>query len=105
VITAERLVTNFTIRSDPAQTVIPFYLVDAVVEAPYGSYPGNMPYLYFSDEEHLAAWMKAEKDPAEFDKFLEHFIYGVTSFEEYLERCGGLRRLKELQKQESLVDK
>jgi hypothetical protein len=28
-----------------------------------------MPYLYFSDEEHLAQWMKVEKDPKEFEKF------------------------------------
>jgi len=105
IITAERLVTNFTIRSDPAQTAIPFYLVDAVVEVPFGSYPGNMPYLYFSDEEHLAQWMKVEKDPKEFEAFLNHYIYGVSSFQEYLERCGGLKKLKELQKQETLVDK
>ncbi len=105
VITAERLVTNFAIRADPGQTAIPFYLVDAVVEVPFGSYPGNMPYLYFSDEEHLAEWMKAEKDPAQFEKFLEHYIYGVGSFEEYLERCGGLKKLKALQKLEALVDK
>ena len=105
IITAERLITNLTIRSRPTLTVIPFYLVDAVVEVPFGSYPGNMPYLYFSDEEHLAHWMKAEKDPKEFEKFLDHYVYGVSSFQEYLERCGGLRKLKELQKQEALVDK
>ncbi len=105
IITAERLVANATIRATPSQTAIPFYLVDAVVEVPFGSYPGNMPYLYFSDEEHLAEWMKAEKDPQGFEKFLDHYIYGVASFEEYLERCGGLKKLKELQKKEHLVDK
>ena len=67
---------NSVIRDDPTATSIPFYLVDAVVEVPYGSYPGNMPYLYFSDEEHLAEWLKVEKDPEEFEKFLDHYIYG-----------------------------
>jgi len=105
IITAERLVNNFTIRNNPTATSIPFYLVDAVVEVPYGSYPGNMPYLYFSDEEHLAQWMKVEKDLKEFEKFLDHYIYGVSCFEEYLERCGGLKKLKELQKLETLVEK
>lgn len=103
VITAEILISNFTIRENPTATSIPFYLVDAVVEVPYGCYPGNMPYLYFSDERHLAEWMNAEKDPEEFAKFLDHYIYGVSSFEEYLERCGGLQRLKELQKLEHLA--
>jgi glutaconate CoA-transferase subunit A len=98
VISTERLVSDSVIRDDPTATSIPFYLVDAVVEAPCGCYPGNMPYLYFSDEEHLAEWMQAEKDPEEFERFLDHYIYGVDSFEEYLELCGGAKRIEELRK-------
>jgi glutaconate CoA-transferase subunit A len=104
IITTEKLVHNSVIRDRPTITSIPFYLVDAVVEVPYGSYPGNMPHLYFSDEEHLAQWLKAEKDPAEFEKFLDHYIYGVSNFQEYVERCGGLRRIEELQKLEHVVE-
>ncbi|MBU2547265.1 MAG: CoA transferase subunit A [Proteobacteria bacterium] len=105
IITAERLVGNLEIRIRPTRTVIPYYLVDAVVESPFGSYPGNMPYMYYSDEAHLNQWLEVEKDPAEFEKFLEKYIYGVSCFEEYLELCGGLRKLKELQALEMLVDK
>ena len=105
IISAERLIDNTAIRMRPTQTVIPYYLVDAVIEVPFGSYPGNMPYLYYSDEEHLVQWLEAEKDPQQFEKFLDHYIYGVSCFEKYLERCGGLARLKELQKLETLVDK
>jgi glutaconate CoA-transferase subunit A len=104
IITTERLVSSSVIRDDPTATSIPFYLVDAVVEVPYGSYPGNMPYLYFSDEDHLSQWMKVEKDPEELEKFLEYYIFGVSNFQEYLVRCGGLRRIEELQKLENLVE-
>jgi len=104
IITAERLVGNMAIRINPTRTVIPYYLVDAVVEVPFGSYPGNMGYEYFSDEDHLAQWLEAEKDPEGFRKFLDRYIYGVSCFEEYLERCGGMKRLKELRKLETLVD-
>ncbi len=104
IITTERLVNNAEIRNDPTATAIPFYMVDAVIEVPYGSYPGNMPYLYFSDEEHLAHWLKAEKDPEEFEKFLDYYIYSVPTFEDYLIRCGGLKRMEELQKLENLID-
>ena len=105
IITAERLVDGYAIRINPTRTVIPFYLVDAVVEVPFGSYPGNMAYEYFSDEQHLAEWLKAEKDPVEFQEFLDKYIYNVSSFEEYLELCGGIKKLKELRKLEALVDK
>src|ERR1700730_8615969 len=63
IITCERLVPNDDIRADPTRTIIPFFCVDAVCEVPYGSYPGNMPYEYFSDEVHLCRWLQAEREP------------------------------------------
>src|SRR5207249_1200836 len=71
IITCERLIPNDDIRREPTQTVIPFFCVDAVCEVPYGSYPGNMPYEYFSDEAHLRHWLEAEKDLDTFRQFLD----------------------------------
>jgi glutaconate CoA-transferase, subunit A len=104
IISTEKIVPNSFIREDPTHVSIPFYMVDAVVESPYGSYPGNMAYCYFSDEAHLAQWLKVEKNPEEFAKFLDHYIYSCENFEEYLEKCGGLKRIEELQKLENLVE-
>ena len=59
IITAERLVHTDKFRDHPEYTTIPYFLVDAVIEVPYGSYPGNMAGEYFSDEPHLAAWLAA----------------------------------------------
>lgn len=103
IITCERLIPHDEIRREPTRTVIPFLCVDAVCEVPYGSYPGNMPYEYFSDEEHLARWLEVEKDAATLRAFLEQHIYGVRDFTEYLQRCGGLPRLQELRQQEFLL--
>jgi glutaconate CoA-transferase subunit A len=105
IITCERLIANDEIRRDPTQTVIPFFCVDAVCEVPYGSYPGNMPYEYFSDEEHLRQWLAVEKDLEEFKAFLEKHIYCVKDFHEYLQLCGGLPRLQQLRQQELLLDR
>jgi glutaconate CoA-transferase subunit A len=103
IVTCERLIPGDEIRRDPTQTVIPFFCVDAVCEVPYGSYPGNMPYEYFSDEEHLRRWLEAEKDPATYRRFLDEYLFGVRDFNDYLQRCGGLARLQELRRQEFLL--
>jgi glutaconate CoA-transferase, subunit A len=103
IITCERLIPGDEIRADPSRTVIPFYCVDAVCEVPYGSYPGNMPYEYFSDEDHLCQWMKAEANLETFRKFLDKYIYGVNSFTEYWQLCGGLDRMQQLRQQEFLL--
>jgi glutaconate CoA-transferase, subunit A len=104
IITAERLVHNEEIRSNPTATVIPYYLVDAVCEVPFGSFPGNMPYEYFSDEKHLRMWLDAEKDPEEFKPFMEKYVYNTANFNEYLELCGGIERLNQLRAEENLID-
>ncbi len=104
IITCERLVHNDVIRNDPSHTVIPYYLVDAVCEVPYGSYPGNMPYEYFSDEGHLKQWMEVEKNPEHFKPFLDKYIYGTKDFNQYLELCGGIQKINDLRAQEHLIE-
>jgi glutaconate CoA-transferase subunit A len=104
IITCERLIPNTEIRRDPTQTVIPFCCVDAVCEVPYGSYPGNMPYEYFSDETHLRQWLDVERDETTHREFLETHIFGIKDFNEYLQLCGGLPRMQELRRQELLLD-
>lgn len=103
IITCERLIPNEEIRRDPNRTVIPFFCVDAVCEVPYGSYPGNMPGEYFSDEDHLRRWLEVEKDLEPFGRFLDEHIFGVSEFGEYLQKCGGLPRMQELRRQELLL--
>src|SRR5262245_6193040 len=105
IITCERLIPHEEIRRDPSLTAIPFLCVDAVCEVPYGSYPGNMPYEYFSDEPHLRQWLEVEKDLNPFKKFLDDYIFGVRDFGEYLQKCGGLPRMQELRRQEFLLDR
>jgi glutaconate CoA-transferase subunit A len=105
IVTCERLVPAEEITRDPSLTVIPYFCVDAVCEVPFGSYPGNMPYEYFSDEVHLRAWLEAEADREVYEGWLERHVFGVRDFGEYLQVCGGLGRMQELRRQELLLDR
>lgn len=103
IITTEKLIPNEEIRRDPTATRIPYYLVDAVCEIPFGAYPGNMAYEYFSDEEHLRAWLTAEEDPEDFKAFLQKNIYGCRDQYDYIELNGGIHKMNELRMKEHLL--
>lgn len=103
IITTERLIPHEEIMRDPSATRIPFFLVDAVCEVPYGAYPGTMPYEYFSDEEHLKLWMQVEKDPEAFRSFLQSNIFDCRNHGDYIARNGGLQKLQELRAKEWLI--
>jgi glutaconate CoA-transferase subunit A len=105
VLTTERIISSEKIRQHPEATFIPFWCVDAVVEVPYGSYPGNMPYEYFSDEEYLKQWLTIEKDPVEFKIFFKEQILDTRDFYEYLNLNGGIERMLKLRAIEHLTDK
>jgi acyl CoA:acetate/3-ketoacid CoA transferase alpha subunit len=88
IISAEEIVDIETIRQAPDRTIIPYYLVDAVVSAPFGSHPGEMCYLYKRDEPQIREWVEASKDPDTTQAYLDKYIYGVKDHEEYLEMIG-----------------
>ena len=105
IITTERLIPAEDIKQDPSATQIPYHIVDAVCEVPYGAYPGTMPYEYFSDEDHLKEWLVAEKDPETFELFLKRNVYESTNHDEYIQRNGGNAKMRQLRAKELLLHK
>ena len=88
IISAEEIVPSDEIRRYPDRTIIPYYLVDAVVEAPFGSYPGEMCYLYERDEERIKEWVAASKTAEGAQAYLDKTVYGVENHQQYLELIG-----------------
>ena len=88
IISAEEIVDCEEFRCHPDRTVIPYYLVDAVVEAPFGSHPGEMCYEYGRDEAQIREWVQASSDPQTTQDYLKKYIYSVNSHQEYLDLVG-----------------
>jgi acyl CoA:acetate/3-ketoacid CoA transferase alpha subunit len=91
IISAEEIVSCEAIRAQPDRTIIPYYLVDAVVKAPFGSHPGEMCYHYERDEGQIRDWVKASETKETTDAYLKRFIYRVQNHKEYLDLIGGER--------------
>ncbi len=102
IITTEEIVDEEETRRNPRNTVIPFYVVDAVCEVPYGAHPTQMPYQYFFDEPHIYEWLTLSKTEEGTQEYLQKYVFGVADFDEYLERIGGLRTLNQLRQVEQL---
>lgn len=98
IITTEEVVDEDVTRANPRHTAIPYYVVDAVVEVPFGAHPTEMPYLYFFDEEHIREWLRLSRTDEGVQEYMERYVFGVQDFEEYLERVGGIRKLNLLRR-------
>ncbi|MGD8405874.1 MAG: CoA-transferase [Anaerolineales bacterium] len=103
IVSAEEIVSTEEIRKNPDRTVIPYYLVDAVVRAPHGSHPGEMAYLYGRDEPGIKEWVKMSKTAKGAEEYLDKYVYGPKNHDDYLkligkeklEECADLREKRE----------
>ena len=102
VITTEKIIPHEDITDHPDRTAIPHFLVDAVVESPYGSHPGNMPDLYYSDEAHMAEWLRLSRSEEGVQEYMDKYVFGVENQAEYIELIGGEQQMKYLHRLEHL---
>lgn len=104
IVTTEKIVDNEFIRREPWRTSIPFFVVDAVVETPYGSHPCEMPGMYYYDEDHIAEWLSLSRTPEGVNEYLQKYVFSVDRFEDYLKLCGGVKRMRYLKRREFLQE-
>ncbi len=102
IVTTEEIVDDEAIRREPDRTVIPFYVVDAVCEVPYGAHPTLMPYRYYFDEAHIQEWLTLAKTVEGTQEYFDQYVLGVADFDAYLERVGGLHTMAQLKRVEQL---
>jgi glutaconate CoA-transferase subunit A len=88
VVTCEELVEPEVLRAEPERNHLPFFMVDAVVHAPYGAHPCACYGFYDYDARHLNAYRELAADDARFAAYLDEHVYGVSGHEEYLEKIG-----------------
>jgi glutaconate CoA-transferase subunit A len=100
ILSTEKIIDPDDIRKQPAATTIPYYVVDAVVAAPFGCYPGSVPGVYRADLEHLLEFGAAQVQGTMQD-YLEKWVYSVGSHMEMLEKRVGLERLERLRADET----
>ena len=95
IVSVEEIVPTSEIMRKPELTILPGFMVDAVIEIPYGAHPGGMFRYYNYDEEHIGRYWTASRAAETFQEYLDEFVYGVKDRWGYLEKIS-IRRLMEL---------
>jgi len=97
IISCEEIIPTDEIRKYPDRTIIPWFLVDAVVHAPFGSYPGEMCYYYERDKQHIKDYIDQTETEEGAQAYLQKWVTGPKSHAEFLELVGA-EKMDELRK-------
>ncbi|MCP3973317.1 MAG: CoA transferase subunit A [bacterium] len=101
IVTAEEIVDTEVLRRNPDRTVLPGFIVDAVVEVPYGAHPTSFPPSYGYDGAMHLEWAKGARDPDATAQFMEKYITGPGDQAAYLDAVGGVGKLAAMQNWEA----
>ncbi|GMV34798.1 MAG: 3-oxoadipate--succinyl-CoA transferase subunit A [Chloroflexi bacterium] len=83
ILTAEEIVDESVIRSDPNRTMIPGIVVSAVCHAPFACHPSYSQGYYDRDNEFYLAWDKISESKELTQKYLDEWVYGVKDRKAY----------------------
>ena len=88
ILTAEEIVDEAVIRSDPNRTLIPEFIVDAVCHVPYCAHPSYTQGYYDRDNDFYLEWDKISETPAALQAYLDEWVYGLPDRAAYWEKLG-----------------
>ena len=95
IVVAEEIVEEKLIRSDPNRTLIPGFIVSAVVHEPWGCHPSFAQGYYDRDNDFYVNWRNTSKDIKKFNAYLDEWIFGTKNRAEYVAKMGEpLNKLK-----------
>ncbi len=92
IVVAEKVVEAEVISSDPNRTVIPGFLVTAVVECAWGAHPSPVQGCYSRDDAAFQQYHEQTKTPEEFEAWKARWVEGVKDRREYMNLVGACRQ-------------
>lgn len=88
IVLVEEIVDDDVIRSDPNRTLIPGFVVDAVVECRYGAHPSFAQGYYDRDNNFYRSWSAISKDPDRLEGWIQEWIHDAGDHRGYLSKLG-----------------
>jgi acyl CoA:acetate/3-ketoacid CoA transferase alpha subunit len=100
IVSCEEIVSTEFFRNNSDYTTVPYHYIDAVVEQPFGAYPTSSNGYYSFDADHINHYQQyARAGGEEYKKYLKEYVYGCETFDDFLERCGGVKKINQLKRE------
>ncbi len=100
IVTVEEIVDTEVLRQHPERTVLPGFMVDAVIEVPFGAHPTSFNPNYGYDSQFHRQWTSVSRDSRKAAGFIDKWVLTPRSHSDYLALIGGAERLDFLRKWE-----
>jgi glutaconate CoA-transferase subunit A len=91
IIIAEEIVEPGVISSDPNRTLVPGFLVTAVVHEPWGAHPSPVQGYYGRDHEFFAQYHDQSRRLEDFEQWLTQWILQAPDRRTYVNLLGAPR--------------
>jgi glutaconate CoA-transferase, subunit A len=91
ILVAEEIVDAAVIASDPNRTLIPGFLVAAVVHEPGGAHPSPVQGYYGRDHAFFAQYHQQTRQLEGFEEWLAQWVLRVSDRREYMNQLGAAR--------------
>ena len=91
IVLAEKIVDAEVIASDPNRTVVPGFLVNAVVECRYGAHPSPVQGCYKRDDAFFRQYHEQTRGKASSEAWLQRWVHSVADRTAYMNQLGGCR--------------
>jgi glutaconate CoA-transferase subunit A len=94
ILTCEEIVDESVIRSDPNRTLIPDFVVHAVVHEPWCAHPSYTQGYYDRDNEFYMQWDEITKEHDTTMKYLDEWVFGVEDRAAYMKKISAEKQLR-----------
>jgi glutaconate CoA-transferase subunit A len=88
IVVAEEIVDSAVLRADPNRTLVPGFLVEAVVHEPFGCHPSYAQGYYDRDNAFYVGWRAVSQDRARLEAWLDEWVHGVPDRAAYARKLG-----------------
>jgi len=88
ILTAEEIVDEEIIRSDPNRTLIPGFIVSAVCHEPFSAHPSYTQGYYDRDNSFYLKWDQISETSQGVRDYLDEWVFGVRDRAEYWAKLG-----------------